>query len=131
MKSGGGKFSQRSSVSITTSGWRWSKVARLMSLNHISTITITTTTGLISSIAQVHTHAKHWVRARRITYAAKRDMLVISSCILNYQVYHNHLKSWYQQIIALVLMNSFFSMMYLKIHTRRDVSAAQSLFHCC
>lgn len=51
MKSGEERFSQRSFVSITTSGWRWLKVARLMNLNHISMIT--TMTGLICSIVQV------------------------------------------------------------------------------
>lgn len=66
MRSGGGRFSPRSSVSITTSGWRWSRVAKLMSLNHI--YTIMTTTGQIYSTAQVQRHTEH-VHVERSLYS--------------------------------------------------------------
>lgn len=74
MRSGGGRFNQRSSVSITTSGWRWSRVAKLMSLNHISMIT--TTTELIYSTAQVHTR-EALVHARTMTYTAKNAFFLV------------------------------------------------------
>lgn len=86
MMSGGGRFSQRSSVSITTSGWTWSRVAKLMRLSHISMIM--TMTGLIYSIVQVHTHThthKKVFHACRATYTAKNGMLVILSSVLNNQ----------------------------------------------
>lgn len=49
MRNGEGRFSQRSSVSTTTNGWRWLRAARRMSLNHICMIM----RGLICSTAQV------------------------------------------------------------------------------
>lgn len=52
MRSGAGRSSQKSSVSITTNGWRWLIVARLMILNLISMTT--TMTGLTCFTVQVN-----------------------------------------------------------------------------
>lgn len=52
MKSGGKRFRERSSATITTSGWRWLRIGRLMSL----ILTCTIMTGQICSTMQVCTH---------------------------------------------------------------------------